>query len=167
MLSYIPEISATMRGVGSLVGEQRPFVGFLMKNWPLAALAGVALFARLRERHKKGELGLYNGMADFGLIISPLVGLALLNQLAREEQQITLAQQQQPMNGMAYLPQQGYDFHPAMLANQPFDAPQQAPQPQQQVVGATAAPLAGVHVVNPAGPGGQGESSHLSGGMWG
>lgn len=166
MLSYIPEISATMRGVGSLVGEQRPFVGFLMKNWPLAALAGVALFARLRERHKKGELGLYNGMADFGLIISPLVGLALLNQLAREEQQLTLAQQQ-PMNGLPYLAAQpGYDFHPNMLANQPMDAPQQ--QPQQQVVGATAAPLAGVHVVNPAGPGGQGANpSHLSGGMWG
>jgi hypothetical protein len=150
MLSYVPEITATMRGVGSLVGEQRPFIGFLMKNWPLAALATVALGVRLRERHKKGELSLYNGMADFGLIISPLVGLALLNQLAREdqvlEQQAAAATAPASVQGMGA---GGYDFHPNMLAEQPLEAP-----PGQAPGGH---PLDGVEVVNQTSMQGQGQ----------
>jgi hypothetical protein len=126
MLQYIPQVDATIRGVGTIVGTQRPFVAFLMKNWPLAALAGVALAVRLRERHKKSELSLYNGMADLGLILSPLVGLALLNQLAREEQ--VLAAQQAPavpVNGLGY--GSPTDFHPGMLDQQPLEQPYVAP----------------------------------------
>lgn len=86
MLGQVASINGAVQGLGVLVGQQRPFVGFLLKNWPLAAIAGFAMFARTKERHKKGELSTYNALADLGLVLSPLVGLALLNQLAQQEQ---------------------------------------------------------------------------------
>ncbi len=86
MLGELPQINSAVQGIGFMVGTQRPFVSFLMRNWPLALIGGFAMFARGRERYMKGELTTYNVMADVGLILSPLVGLALLNQLAREEQ---------------------------------------------------------------------------------
>jgi hypothetical protein len=85
MLAHLPAIEQTVQGMGVLVGTQKPFVRFLVKNWPLALIAGFALFARGRERYQKGELSTYNMMADVGLVLSPLVGLALLNQLAAED----------------------------------------------------------------------------------
>lgn len=88
MLGELPQINQAVQGIGFMVGTQRPFVSFLVKNWPLALVGGFALYARGRERWKKDEFTTYNLMADAGLILSPLVGLALLNQLAREEQQL-------------------------------------------------------------------------------
>lgn len=85
MIGQIPEIDRTMKGLGVLVGTQRPFIRFLISNWPLVAIAGFALYARGRERWKKSEFTAYNLMADTGLILSPLVGLALLNQLAQDQ----------------------------------------------------------------------------------
>lgn len=82
MLSHLPEISRTIQGMGILTQTQRPFVQFLIKNWPLTIVAGFALFAKGRERLKKGDLTTYNVLADAGLVLSPLVGLALINQLA-------------------------------------------------------------------------------------
>lgn len=87
MIQHLPEIQKTVQGLGVLVGTQRPFARFLVKNWPLALIAGFAMYGRCRERYQKGELNVYNGMADVGLILSPLVGLALLNQLATEDKQ--------------------------------------------------------------------------------
>lgn len=86
MLGQLPEINRAVQGIGFMVGSQRPFLSFLLKNWPLALIGGFALYARGRERWKKDEFTTYNLMADAGLILSPLVGLALLNQLAKEEQ---------------------------------------------------------------------------------
>ena len=82
MLGNLPEINRAVQGIGFVVGTQRPFVSFLLKNWPLTLVAGFALVAKGRERHKKGELSTYNLLADAGLVLSPLVGLALINQLA-------------------------------------------------------------------------------------
>lgn len=100
MLGQLPEINRAMQGIGVVVGSQRPFVRFLVKNWPLALIAGFALYARGRERWKKKEFTSYNLMADAGLILSPLVGLALLNQLAAEQDaaqaQAAAAAQPQP-----------------------------------------------------------------------
>ena len=86
MLQQMGNVAGTMKGLGVLAATQRPFVQFLIKNWPLAMVAGYALFIRGRERWKKGELNTYNAFADAGLILTPLVGLALLNNLAQEEQ---------------------------------------------------------------------------------
>jgi len=43
-------------------------------------IGAFALYARGRERWKKNEFTTYNLMADAGLILSPLVGLALLTE---------------------------------------------------------------------------------------
>lgn len=86
MLRQLGSVSDTMKGLGVLTSTQRPFVQFLVKNWVLTAIAGYALFVRGKERWNKGELTPYNAFADVGLIITPLVGLALLNNLANEEQ---------------------------------------------------------------------------------
>ena len=85
MLDQIPQINRTMQGIGVLAGTQRPFLSFLGRNWILVGIAGLAMYARGRERWKKGEFTTYNLMADAGLILSPLVGLALLNQLALDQ----------------------------------------------------------------------------------
>jgi hypothetical protein len=87
----LPRLNNTIQGLGFAIGQQRPFLGFLVKNWPLTLIAGLALFSKLRERHKKGDLSTYNALADAGLVLSPLVGLALLNQLAKQEQQMNAA----------------------------------------------------------------------------
>jgi len=84
MLSHLPEIQRTVQGMGILAQTQRPFVRFLIKNWPLTLVAGFALFAKGKERYGKGELNTYNVLADAGLVLSPLVGLALINQLAAQ-----------------------------------------------------------------------------------
>jgi hypothetical protein len=77
-------MNSRVSSLGFLVGQQRPFVSFLVKHWYLAAFAGLAMYGKVKERHKKGDLTSYNTMADLGLILSPLVGLALLNQLAEQ-----------------------------------------------------------------------------------
>ncbi len=85
MLQHFGQIGSVVTGMNVLVENQKPFVRFLVKNWPLVAIAGVAMACRLRERYKAKELSAYNIMADAGLMLSPLVGMALLNQLAEQD----------------------------------------------------------------------------------
>ncbi len=85
MLGHLNGINGAIGGMGFLVDKNRPFVNFLVKNWWLVAIAGIAVVSKSMERKKKGELTVFNSMADVGLILSPLVGLALLNQLAGQE----------------------------------------------------------------------------------
>ena len=87
MLADLPNLHGAIRGVGFMLGQQKPFVAFLTKNWPLALIAGLAMVGKVRERHKKGDLSTYNALADLGLVLSPLVGLALLNQLAEQAEE--------------------------------------------------------------------------------
>lgn len=96
MLGHLPEINRTIKGIGFLVDDQKPFIRFLIQNWPLAAIAAFAMFAKGRERYKSGELTVYNVLADAGLVLSPLVGLALINQLAKGQDIVNppVAQQQ-------------------------------------------------------------------------
>lgn len=108
MLGQLPEIDRAVQGIGVLVGTQRPFIAFLMKNWPLVLIGGFAMYARGRERWKKSEFTTYNLMADAGLILSPIVGLALLNQLAQEQQDRLAAM---PVPQLPAAPVQG---HPSM-----------------------------------------------------
>ncbi len=85
MLGQLGQINGAIGGMGFLVDKNRPFVNFLVKNWWLAAIAGVAITGRILERKKKGEINTFNLMADVGFVLTPLVGLALLNQVACEE----------------------------------------------------------------------------------
>jgi len=85
MLQHFGQIGAVVSGMSAVVDNQRPFVRFLVKNWPLTILAAAAMAARLHERYKAKELNTYTIMADAGLMLSPLVGIALLNQLAQQD----------------------------------------------------------------------------------
>lgn len=85
MLQHFGQIGAVVNGMGALVENQKPFVRFLVNNWPLTLIAGAAMAWRLKERWKAKEITPYNIMADAGLMLSPLVGLALLNQLAQQD----------------------------------------------------------------------------------
>lgn len=85
MLQHIGQIAPVISGVTALAENQRPFVRFLVNNWPLAVIAGIAMAARLKERYQAKELTTYNVMADAGLMLSPLVGIALLKQLAQQD----------------------------------------------------------------------------------
>ena len=81
----IDRLNTTIQGIGIVAGQNRPFVSFLAKNWPLAVIAGIAMYSKVSERRKKRELTAYNTFTDLGLILSPLVSLAVLNQLAQAE----------------------------------------------------------------------------------
>lgn len=85
MLQHFGQIGAVVNGMGALVENQKPFVRFLVNNWPLTIIAGLAMAWRLKERHAAKELSAYNVMVDAGLMLSPLVALAMLNQLAQQD----------------------------------------------------------------------------------
>lgn len=99
MLEALPEIQSTVRGLGVIVGTQRPFCSFLLKNWPLTLLAAWGMYARGKHRWDQGEFTSYNLLADAGLILSPLIGLAILNQIAQQDQLLQQATQPQPAPG--------------------------------------------------------------------
>lgn len=103
MLGELPQINKAVQGIGFLVGTQRPFISFLIKNWPLALIGALAMYGKIRERHKSKDLSAYNALADLGLVLSPLVGLALLNQLAQQEQDRKAATAA-PVHGINYPP---------------------------------------------------------------
>jgi len=84
MLGHLQQINGAVNGMGFLVDRNRPFINFLVKNWWLAGIAGLAITGRIMERKKKNELSTFNLMADVGFVLTPLVGLAMLNQLACE-----------------------------------------------------------------------------------
>ncbi len=85
MLGHLRDINGAIDGMGFLVDKNRPFVSFLVKNWWLVAIAGIAVTGRVIERRKKKELTVFNAFADVGFILTPLVGLAMLNQIACQE----------------------------------------------------------------------------------
>lgn len=108
------EIQRNVQGIGILVGSNRPFVSFLLKNWPLTAIAGFALGVRGYERYKKGELTSYNILADAGLILSPLIGLALINQIAQQD---AIMQQQLVANQVPSIPTVTGQMTPPMASS--------------------------------------------------
>lgn len=85
MLQHFGQIGAVVQGMGAVVDNQKPFVRFLVNNWPLTLIAGLAMFCRVRERMAAKEVSTYNLLADAGLVLSPLVGIALLKQLAEQD----------------------------------------------------------------------------------
>jgi hypothetical protein len=95
MLGNLGEIQRNMQGIGVVIGTQRPFLSFLVKNWPLTAVAAWGLYARGKHRWDKNEFTSYNLLADAGLILSPLIGLAILNQIAQQDQLLSAMQSAQ------------------------------------------------------------------------
>ena len=87
MLQHFGQVGAVVNGLGAVVDNQKPFVRFLVTNWPLTLIAGVAMVCRVKERMAAKEVSTYNLLADAGLVLSPLVGIALLKQLAQQDQE--------------------------------------------------------------------------------
>lgn len=75
-----------MGGLGVIASTQKPFVKFLIKAWPLALVAGWAAYVRVRHRLKQNELNTFNVLTDMGFILTPLVGLAMLNKIAEDNE---------------------------------------------------------------------------------
>jgi hypothetical protein len=86
MLQYVGDVNRAMGGLGVLASTQKPFVKFMIKAWPLALVAGWAAFIRVRHRMKQGELNTFNVLTDMGFILTPLVGLAMLNKIAEDNE---------------------------------------------------------------------------------
>lgn len=84
MLQYAPQINAAVKGLGAVVDNQHTVVRFLVKNWAISGIAGLALASQLYRRYKKGELTPFTGMTDAGLILSPMVALFTINQMAQQ-----------------------------------------------------------------------------------
>lgn len=112
MLQYAPQINATIKGLGAVIENQGPAVRMLAGAWPVTLLAGAALFFRFQDRWKKGELTLFHGLADAGMLLAPVVSLVILADFAkkREKEQgdliaqaIEAARAREPLNGLQKL----------------------------------------------------------------
>ena len=75
-----------MGGLGVIASTQTPFIKFLIKAWPLSLVAGYAIFHRVRHRMASKELTTFNVLTDMGFILTPLVGLAMLNKIAEDNE---------------------------------------------------------------------------------
>lgn len=84
MLEYAPKINAAVKGLGAVVDNQHTVVRFLVKNWAITGIAGLALASQFYRRYKKGELTPFNGFTDAGLILSPMVALFTIHQMAKQ-----------------------------------------------------------------------------------
>jgi len=91
MLQHVGEINSAVKGISTIIGTQRPFVGFLVNNWPLTLIGGAVLWSRLRERHQKKTLSAFNVATDSGLVLAPLIGIALINLMTAKTEQAAAA----------------------------------------------------------------------------
>ena len=87
MLSYMPQINATIKGLAAVVDNQPAAVRFFLRNWPVTLLAGAALAGRMAYRHKQKELTAYNVLIDVGSVIGPVASLFLMLKLAQEDEE--------------------------------------------------------------------------------
>lgn len=86
MLQYATEVNRTMKGLAAVASNHSPLLGLFARNWPLIALAGGALAVRYYRQWKDGTLSYWQGVQDAGIVISPLVGIFLLQKIAEEKQ---------------------------------------------------------------------------------
>lgn len=144
MLQYLPDMQRAMGGLGVIATTQKPIVKFMIKAWPLTLLAGYAVFVRLKHRYTSKELSAFNVLTDMGFILTPIVGLAMLNKLAEDSdaQQVLaakmLAQQTQGTAAAATAPGDGaYQVQPVATdapayASDDNQGPAQAAPPTDQ-----------------------------------
>jgi len=129
MIQYAPDVNKVVRGLSAVVEQQHPLVKMFIHNWAITGVAAAALGLRLWRQHKRGDLNFWNGVQDAGIVISPVVGLFLLQKIAEEKEvQKSIAQ-------VAY--EQGEDRGSAPPPPRPPQAlqttsgrPLQTPQPQ-------------------------------------
>lgn len=107
MMQHLGTIDQTMTGLNFLAGKNRPFVQFMTKHWWIVAIAGFAMYSKVTERHKKNDLTVYNTLTDLGLVLSPLVGLAMLNQLAAQDIELKTLLSRNVQPGMPIPPAPG------------------------------------------------------------
>jgi hypothetical protein len=126
MLQYLPDVNRAMGGLGVLAATQKPLVKFVIKAWPLALIAGWAIYTRVKHRVQHKELSTFNMLADFGFILTPIVGLAMLNKIAEDNEMMAkLAAAQAPQAD----PSQPSPVQALMTAMQ-SSGPANAVQPQ-------------------------------------
>jgi hypothetical protein len=131
-----------MGGLGVIASTQKPFVKFLIKAWPLALVAGWAAYVRVRHRLKQNELNTFNVLTDMGFILTPLVGLAMLNKIAEDNEMMAkLAQNagggggvvQAPPNPMQALMSAMQSSGPANAVTPQYDTSDSSMPPAPQM----------------------------------
>lgn len=86
MLRYADDINRTIRGLGAVVENQAPAIRLLVRNWPITAIAGIAVGTRMMQRYKKKELSTYNVFVDLGMILAPVVAFLTLQKLGTDQE---------------------------------------------------------------------------------
>lgn len=85
MIGYAADVNRTLKGLSAIVERQHPLIKLFVDNWPLTAAAGAALGVRYWRQYKSNNLSFWGGVQDAGIVISPLVGLFLLQKIAEEK----------------------------------------------------------------------------------
>lgn len=114
MIRYAKDMNKAVAGIGAIVGNHSPFFTFLAKNWVLTGFFGLAFYGKLRHRYKNGELTTYMALVDAGMIMSPLVGIAILDNLARQRNGEAAS-----TSAIKALPA----VHPSMIPEEPIQQP--------------------------------------------
>ena len=84
MLQHAAAINQTVKNLGAIVDNQSSMISFLIRNWPVTALAGAALTAMLRKRMSKKDLTFLTVFQDFGTVLIPVSTLFMLQRLAKD-----------------------------------------------------------------------------------
>ena len=145
MLKHLPAINKTMKGMGTLMDNQRPVVRFMAQNWPLAMITGYALYRRLNKRRKDRSLTTFTALTDAGMVFSPLAVVAIISMAANKQtNQAPAIAQQRPIG----LPAPSPEVHvfaceppPAFFATRPpHEVNAAIPAPAEEVITAPGAP---------------------------
>jgi len=86
MIQYASEVNQTMKGLAAVASNHSPLLALFAKNWPLIGVAGGALAVRYYRQWQSKTFSYWQAVQDAGIVISPLVGIFLLQKIAEEKQ---------------------------------------------------------------------------------
>ena len=118
MTAQRPVLNQVLGGLGQVINTG--LFRTAAKNWWITAPLGIAAYAVLRERHKKGQLTLANAISDLTPMVTLVATLVILNNVLEQREQVPgAAQPQRPPLG----PVKDASFTPvARQADQPIPA---------------------------------------------
>jgi hypothetical protein len=99
LLSSAPSINVAMKGLGAMVTSDSANAKLLKmaaRNWPIVGLVGLAYGTRLWSRRKDGTLTWFNATVDLGMCMTPMVGLFLIRNLAKDSDNLEKMVQSAP-----------------------------------------------------------------------
>lgn len=112
MLRHASSINHTVKGLGAIIDNQSAVVRFLIRNWAITSMVGVAYGVQLIHRYRKKDLNWFGAVSDLGSVLMPAVALFTIQQLAREDKVASLTENRLASTGNPQTLPQGMNALP-------------------------------------------------------